>query len=54
MLYPNLLLLLHRLLTAVQCPVTTLGNNKLSTALGAAIPLTYLIRHLGFTPFKPF
>jgi NhaP-type Na+/H+ and K+/H+ antiporter len=45
-----LLLLLHGLAAAGDGAGATLGNNELSAAIGAAVLLTYLIRH-GITTF---
>jgi hypothetical protein len=38
--------LLHGFAAAVDGALTAAGNDKLGAALFAAIPLTYLIRHL--------
>jgi hypothetical protein len=42
----HLFLLLHRFAAAVNGAIAAAGNDKFGTALGAAIPFTYLIRHL--------
>ena len=41
----SLLLLLHGLSTTVDFTITRLGNYNLITALGALVPLAYLVSH---------
>jgi hypothetical protein len=45
-----LLFYFHRLTAAVDGAVSTTGNNNLGTALGAVIPLAYLVCHIVLTP----